>query len=208
MENKNTDEKVKEIKQSFRQLMNGVTAQSLRDKGLDYHLNWGASLMHLKEMAQEYEPDYDLALKLWKDDVRECKILATMLMPAEDFPFDLAMLWVEQTRTQEIAEIAAMNLYQFLPYASDMAFILIASPDRMMQLQGYNIIARLFAQNKIPSDRDTNEFVDQAVSVLQEDDLPVKHAALNAMQRFADIDETCRLMAKSALKTIKMDDWL
>ena len=36
-------EQVKEIKQSFRQLMDGATAQSMRDKGAHYKLNWGAS---------------------------------------------------------------------------------------------------------------------------------------------------------------------
>lgn len=49
-----TKDIVKEIKQSFRLLMNGVTAQSMRDKGMDYHINWGASLPHLREMAAEY----------------------------------------------------------------------------------------------------------------------------------------------------------
>ena len=32
---------VKEIKQSFRQMMDGAVAQSMRNKGVDYKLNWG-----------------------------------------------------------------------------------------------------------------------------------------------------------------------
>ena len=73
--------KAKEIRQQFRLLMNGVTAQSLREKGMDYHLNWGASLGHLRELADEYGKDYDTATELWNDDVRESKIMATLLMP-------------------------------------------------------------------------------------------------------------------------------
>ena len=42
---------VKEIKQSFRQMMDGVVAKSMRDKGVDYKLNWGATLPRLREMA-------------------------------------------------------------------------------------------------------------------------------------------------------------
>ena len=76
-------EQVKEIKQSFRQLMDGQTAQSMRDKGLEYKLNWGASIPMLREKASEIGKNYDLAIELWKADVRECKILATMVMPAE-----------------------------------------------------------------------------------------------------------------------------
>ncbi len=88
---------IKDIKQSFRLLMNGVTAQSMREKGIDQHLNWGAAVIHLGEMAAEYTPDYKLAQALWKENVRECKILATMLMPHDKFPEDLALLWIEQT---------------------------------------------------------------------------------------------------------------
>ena len=39
---KEIQERVKEIKQSFRLLMDGNTAQSMRDKGVEYRLNWGA----------------------------------------------------------------------------------------------------------------------------------------------------------------------
>lgn len=195
-----TADKLKEIKQSFRLLMNGVTAQSLREKGLDYHLNWGANLLHLQEMAKDYTPDHQLAQALWKENIRECKILATMLMPKEGFPSDLAMLWIEQTRTQEIAEIASKNLYQHLPYASDMAFQLIASPEEMMQMHGFLILSGLFRKGMTPNDRDINEFLDQAVSALQNGSVSLKHSTMNAVQHFANIDESCLLVAKGALK--------
>ena len=173
-------EKLKEIKQSLRLYMNGVTAQSLREKGLNYHLNWGASLQHLQEMAQEIREDvakkvsseptdqlFTLSSLLWKENIRECKILATMLMPPEKFPADLAMLWVEQTPTQEIAEMAAMNLYRHLPYAKVMAFHLIAQPYEMAQLQGYCILARLFTTDTPFTDSEINEFIDQAHSAFK-----------------------------------------
>ena len=48
-----TDEQVKEIKQSFRQMMDGAIAKSMRDKGMNYHLNWGATLPRLHDMADE-----------------------------------------------------------------------------------------------------------------------------------------------------------
>ena len=78
-----TNEKIKEIKQSFRLMMNGTASRSMREKGADYKLNWGVSLPDLQAMAEEIGKDYELAISLWKEDVRECKILATMLMPPE-----------------------------------------------------------------------------------------------------------------------------
>ena len=196
-------EKAKEIKQSLRLYMNGVTAQSLREKGLNYHLNWGASLQHLQEMAAETKDEgltetelKELSLLLWKENIRECKILATMLMPPEKFPADLAMLWVEQTPTQEIAEMAAMNLYRHLPYAKDMALQLIAQPYDMAQLQGYCILARLFTTDASFTDSEINEFIDQAQSAFksalspqpsdispQTSSISLRHTILNAVTK-------------------------
>ena len=191
-------EKLKEIKQSFRLYMNGVTAQSLRDKGVNYHLNWGVSLQHLQEMAAEIKAEghtpaefHELSILLWKENIRECKILATMLMPADTFPADLAMLWVEQTPTQEIAELAAMNLYQHLPYAKDMALQLIAQPYEMAQLQGYCIMARLLSTKMVLNDSELNEFIDQAHSTFkssispQTSSIALRHSILNAIQKLS-----------------------
>ena len=110
-----TDEirdKVNAIKQSFRLVMNGPVSQSMREKGLDYKINWGVTFMELKSMAAEIVKSYDLAIELWKADVRECKILATLVMPAEEMPREVAEIWMEQTHSQEMAEMQAFNLYQ------------------------------------------------------------------------------------------------
>lgn len=178
--------------------MNGVTAQSLRNKGVNYHLNWGVSLQHLQEMTAEIKAEshtpaelHELSILLWKENIRECKILATMLMPAEEFPADLAMLWVEQTPTQEIAELAAMNLYQHLPYAKDMALQLIAQPYEMAQLQGYCIMARLLSTKMVLNDSELNEFIDQAQSTFksgispQTSSIALRHSILNAIQKLS-----------------------
>lgn len=200
-----TEDKLKKIKQSFRLLMNGVTAQSLRDKGLEYHLNWGANLLHLQEMAKDYDKDLSLALALWKEDIRECKILATLLMPTKEFTSDLATLWIEQLRSQEIAELLCMNLLQHVPYASDMAFQLLAEEHEMPRLCGFNILARLFSRNMEPCERDINEFMDQAVCALQDKSLSLRHAALNAVQRFATLGEMQQKVAQGALRPLELD---
>ena len=50
-DNKTIEAYIKDIKQSFRLMMNGITAKSMRDKGLDYHLNWGISVPDLKNIG-------------------------------------------------------------------------------------------------------------------------------------------------------------
>ena len=195
-----TEKQLKEIKQSFRQMMDGKVAQSMRDKGLDYHLNWGATLPRLREKANMIGNDYDLAIALWKENIRECKILATMIMPPNEVQPEVIDIWMEQTPTQEIAEQAAFNLYQHLPFAPEKAYTWIASDKELYQLCGFHILSRLFMNGQEPNERGINEFIDQAIAALQGDSIAVRKAAMASMQRFAELGLVYQRLAKSALK--------
>ena len=203
--NEKIQEQVKDIKKSFRLLMDGKTAQSMRDKGVVYKLNWGASIPMLYEKAQEIGKNYDLAIELWKENVRECKILATMLMPADQMLPEVVDIWMEQTDSQEIAEQAAFNLYQHLPYAADKAFQWLASDKELYQLCGYHILTRLFMNKQEPNERGINEFIDQALAALQGPSLIVRKAAMQSIIRFTELGIVYERMAKSALKSLNLE---
>ena len=198
---------VKEIKQSFRQMMDGSVAQSMRDKGVGYHLNWGATIPRLREKADELSTLYtqhitlyDLAIALWKENVRECKILATMIMPPDRILPEVVDIWMEQTETQEIAEQAAMNLYRHLPYAPQKAYEWIASDRPLCQLCGFHVLSRLFMNGQEPNERGINEFIDQAIAALHSPELMVRKAANNCLQRFADLGLVYERLVQSALR--------
>lgn len=198
-------EQIKEIKQSFRQMMDGSIAQSMRDKGLNYHLNWGATLPRLRAKADELGPNYDLAIALWKENVRECKILATMLMPPEKMLPEVCDIWMEQVPSQEIAEQVAFNLWQYLPYAPMKAYQWIANDQEYYQLCGFHVLSRLFMNGQEPNERGINEFIDQALSALQGPYMSVRKAAMQSMQRFAELGLVYERMAKSAMKSVNLD---
>lgn len=198
-------QQVKEIKQSFRQMMDGAVAKSMRDKGVDYHLNWGATLPRLREKADEIGKNYDLAIALWKENVRECKILATMIMPPDEVLPEVIDIWMEQIPSQEIAEQAAFNLFQYLPFAADKAYTWMASDKDLYQLCGFHILSRLFMNGQEPNERGINEFVDQALAALQGDSLPVKKAAMASVVRFSELGLVYERIAKSALKQANLD---
>ena len=198
-------QQVKEIKQSFRQMMDGAVAKSMRDKGVDYRLNWGATLPRLRAKADELGPNYNLAIALFKENVRECKILATMMMPPNEVLPEVIDIWMEQITTQEIAEQAAFNLFQYLPYAPEKAYTWMASEKPLYQLCGFHILSRLFMNKQEPNERGINEFIDQAIVALQGDSLMVRKAAMSAVQRFAELGLVYERIAKSALKRANLE---
>ena len=206
---------VKEIKQSFRLMMDGAVAQSMRDKGLNYHLNWGATIPRLQVKADELKlksqsskfkvQSSKLAIELWKENVRECKILATMLMPPDEILPEVVDIWQEQIPSQEIAEQLAFNLYQHLPFAAEKAYQWIASDKEYDQLCGFHVLSRLFMNGQEPNERGINEYLDEALCALQGPFPSVRKAALQSLQRFAELGILYERLAKSATKSIDLD---
>jgi hypothetical protein len=128
-----------------------------------------------------------------------------MIMPAERMLPEVADIWMEQTPNLEIAEQAAFNLYQYLPYAPAKAYTWMASEKELYQLCGFHIISRLFMNKQEPNERGINEFIDQALVALQGQSIPVKKAAMSAIQRFAELGLVYERIAKSAIKQVNLD---
>ena len=152
--------------------MNGPLAQSLRERGLRYKLIFGIELPRLKEIAAHYTPDHDFAQALWKEDIRECRILAGYLQPAETFLPELADIWLEAMHDTEIIDYTCMNLFRRLPYAQTKAFQWIASDDVLTQYAGFRLMCHLLREKPSSSQltaRDVEELTDQAESALASD---------------------------------------
>ena len=197
-----THQKLMEIKRSFRLVMNGPTSQSMRQMGMEYKLNWGVPFIELKKMAAEYGKDYELAIELWKEDIRECKILATLMMPAEKMLPEITDVWMEQVTSQEMAEMLAFNLLQDVDYAPVLAYQWMASDKPLYLIAGFQLLARLFTKGQEPNERGINEFLDQARVALEGDHVGVKHAVANCVLRFADLGEDYEKIARKALQGV------
>lgn len=183
----NMHEQLRGIKQQLRTMMNGPVSQSMREKGLTYKLNFGVELPRLRELADGLPHTYELAAALWKEDIRESRLLAAMLMPTEAFAEDLADLWVEQMRFTEEAECTVLHLFSRLPYASVLAFRWVSAEQGMFRLCGWLLFSRLFMQGARLAPRDENEFLDQVQAELRSADTPaIRRAAHKAILRYMD----------------------
>ena len=172
----NTEEKVRKIKQSFRLYMNGVAAQSMRDKGMDYKINWGITLPHLREMAAEYDKDKDLATALWGSDVRECRLLATMLMPPEECDEDTACRWVGECVNQEQTEMLVFKL-----------------------------LSRLISRGYRLDEEMSVRLAAACAETIRSGDATMRHAAMNCVTRYLDSAQEYADLLQIRLKDEKID---
>ena len=165
--------------------MNGMVSHSMREKGMEYKLNFGIEYPRIKEIAAGYEPDHELAQALWKENIRECKILAGLLQPADTFYQEIADIWIEGMDYPELAEYTVMNLFQRLPYASEVVFRWMADEREMFQLCGFLLMARLLMKGEKLNERAEAEFLDQACTAVEGDCGPVQKAASVALRKYA-----------------------
>ena len=183
----NIAQQVRDVKCLLRAAMNGPVSQSMREKGLTYRVNFGVELPRLQAMAEELPHTYALAAALWKEDVRECRLLAAILMPTEAFAEDLADVWVEQMHFQEEAEWTVLHLFARLPYASAKVFEWLARDDRWTRLCGLLLMGRLLMQGARPAPRDVAELIDQAAAELRGTDYTLRQAAYKLLLRLAEL---------------------
>lgn len=193
------NEQLKEIRTQLRLGMNGVVSQSMREKGLIYKVNFGVELPRIKSIAANFEKDHQLAQALWKEDIREFKILAGLLQPIESFYHEIADIWIENIHNIEIAEMTAMNLFQYLPYAPAKCFQWIADEREYVQVTGYLTIARLLMKKGDMTERASGEFLDQAITAILSGTYHVRNSAILAIRKFMAHSEqnafqVCRLV--------------
>lgn len=196
-----TKELIKEIKTQLRLSMNGVASQSMREKGLNYKLNFGVELPRLKEIARQYDQNHDLAQTLWKENVRESKILAGMLQPIDSFFPEIADIWVEDITNPEIAELTCMNLFQYLPYAPAKSFQWMADEREYVQACGFLLAARLLGKGIEMNERAEEEFFDQTLAALLSPAYFSRKAASLALKKYGlqskeNAEKVIQLLAK------------
>lgn len=178
-----SSEKAKQIRRAFRALMNGVTAQSMREKGLDYHLTWGAQMTDLLRMAEDYEPDASLAQELWDSKIRESRIMAMLLMPKGEMTLTQALEWSERIDTHEMAELASMHLFQWIEEAESLAANLLQDDNNNLKICGFHVISRLLIRKEKLKDETRDLVKINAEKAMLSNDMTLKHAAYNCLVR-------------------------
>lgn len=167
--------------------MNGIASKAMRDAGMtaDYRVNYGVELPRLQSLAADVlhdmlpeetnpeEAQAQLAQQLWKEAVRECRILALFLYPSQRMDIELADVWAESIHTLEIAQIAALNLFSKIPDASTLAFRWIAGEHEMKQLIGFYTVFHVVRDGKL-SNRSFQELADQTETALHADNPQLK----------------------------------
>lgn len=173
--------KISQIKLDLRACMNGVASASMRQTE-DYRVNFGVELARLECLSADVADDlsvqdkHDLAQALWKEAVRECRIMATMIQPSETFDEEFCDVWMESIHTAEIGQIACLYLFQKLPFISDKALEWIAEESELKQICGFTVFVHLSRKSEL-NERTLQELADQAEAAMASENVFLKKIA-------------------------------
>lgn len=128
--------------------MNGAASASMRQNGMNYPVNFGLDAASLRELARRYEPSVELADRLWAENSREGRILATLLHPRETFTSAKADQWLVACTVPEQREQLCFNLLQHLDFATEKAEEWVHQSSPILKTGGYTLALRLLLAKK------------------------------------------------------------
>jgi len=145
--------------QEFQQILtgiqlakNGETVEQMKQHGLNYKVNWGVSIISLKEIASQFEPNHLLALKLWNKKWRETMILAAMLDVPKEVTEEQMDYWTKSIETTEIAETLNTFLWVKTKFAFIKALEWCRGKKHLVRFSGLHLMGRLALVEKSAMD--------------------------------------------------------
>ena len=128
--NEDVDRQIELLMVKIRHLRNGETSELINNSGARYRVNYGVSIVHLREMAEGVRVDNMLAKRLWHRGVRETMIIATMVADAENIELSELEEWGKMLNTIELSEQMGRNLLSHSAIAEDvlMGWLKSANP--------------------------------------------------------------------------------
>ena len=171
--------KIQEIRQKLYLRRDGAASSSMREKGVEYKINFGVPILTLREIAKVYAPDAELANELWKEDVRELKLLATLIQDVSSFTE--ADNWVNQINNIELAEQATMNLFCKIQNPILHAQKWVNSKKIYTQICGFILYSRLFRLEYQMNEEEDKNYFYAVFDALNSESLLLRNKALNSL---------------------------
>ena len=148
LDNQETEKKFQQILMLIKSRKSGEVADLMSQNGITYKTNWGVSIIDLREIAKQFDPDHLLALKLWNKHWRETMILATLIDQPKLVTEEQIDFWTKTFENTEIAEQASANLWVKTKFAFVKAMEWCRGKKHIIRFTGVHLIGRLALSDK------------------------------------------------------------
>lgn len=198
LDNKETEQKYQQLLKVIKLRQSGEVSEAMNQQGITYKLNWGVSLLDLRDIAKNYERDHLLALKLWNKQWRETMILATLLDEPAEVSEEQMDFWTKSLENTEIAEQASTNLWVKSKYAFVKALEWCRGKKHFVRFSGVHLIGRLAIAEKNAIDEMFESFFEELPTLAKDSKLytPLYRAIIAMGARSVLLNEQCVELTK------------
>ena len=199
LDNNETEAQFQALLKAIKLRKSGEVADAMIQQGILYKLNWGVSILDLRELAQNYSKDHLLALKLWNKQWRETMILATLLDQPEAVSEEQMDFWTKSFENTEIAEQASTNLWVKSPFAFIKALEWCRGKKHLVRFTGIHLMGRLAIADKKAIDEMFEPFFEELPTLAKDEKLftPIYRAVIALGTRSKYLNEQCIELAKT-----------
>ncbi len=199
LDNNETEQQFQALLKAIKLRKSGEVADSMNQQGANYKLNWGASLLDLRDLAQQYQRNHLLALKLWNKQWRETLILATLLDNPDEVTEEQMDFWTKSMENTEIAEQASANLWVNTKFAYAKALEWCRGKKHIVRFSGIHLMGRLAITDKKAIDEMFEAFFEELPVLAKDEKLftPLYRALIAMGTRSKALNRQCCDLCKT-----------
>ena len=177
---KETEAFIQNITDTIKLRKNGVSSDAMRDSGIEYKMNYGVSIVHLRQIAKQHSSNNKLAKALWNMQWRETMILASLMIDVENISTKQLDEICSQAHTDELYQQLGMNVVCNIKDSQEVILCYLKAPEvSKKSIACYAIVRRAMLKT---SDA---HFMDEATKCILTSQIgsPLNWSEINAMSK-------------------------
>jgi len=143
----------------LKSLSNPRAVEGMAKYGITPKRTYGVSIPNLRKIAKEIGKDHELAKKLWESNIRETKILASMIDYPELVTEEQMERWGKEFDYWEICDQVCQNLFTYTKFAYQKAIEWGGRDEEFVKRAGFALIAWLAFKDKEAKDKQFEKFL-------------------------------------------------
>jgi 3-methyladenine DNA glycosylase AlkD len=147
------------ILKKLKTLSNSKAVEGMAKYGITAKSTYGVSIPNLRKIAKETGVNHDLAQQLWASDIRETRILASMVDDLKMVTEEQMERWVKDFDYWEICDQCCMNLFEKARFAYQKCVEWSSREEEFVKRAGFVLMARLAVSDKKAKDRQFENFL-------------------------------------------------
>lgn len=200
------EEKVLDIIDQIKKHQNGAVVDSMQESGIIYKVNYGVTIPELKKIAQPYKENHELAIRLFTEEIRECKIIASMIDEPSKVTGEQIDNWSDEFVNIEIVEQVCSNLFWKSDFALTRSFEWCIEDDNLFQKAGL-LVAGHRASDKSVKDSIFEPYISIIENIVETDDELISNSAIFTLREIGKRSESLKKKVLQAAEKMSESDF-